>query len=392
MDPLVRTAFLEIPIGHGEHDVPERDRRGSGREGGPELQEILEESPRGFEDPLSHANAPPGPSGKGDEQEPKERVGRRPEASPDAGDHDASLAPEGRATGDKRPPVQYDPSVNPTAISTYRSFRTPTARVWAHLTRHELLARWLGEAELELAPGGEMSIQMWNGNAARGRVIEAVPPVRLEVSWRPSMLSTETHVVLRLERDGPGCRLTVTHDGLKSDPERRTARQTWNEALGALRATLHEDADAHEWGASIPVTLRALMPRSASDLWPIISTASGIDKWVAHVDRFEGEPGGLFRLTSRFQGRQVIEEGRVEEIVPESKIALSWEWAGEGWGASTRVEFSIELEPPGSALLVHHSGFDRISAERRHAARRNYATAWPEVLADLKRLVTPVAV
>jgi uncharacterized protein YndB with AHSA1/START domain len=108
------------------------------------------------------------------------------------------------------------------------------------------------------------------------------------------------------------------------------------------------------------------------------------------VDRFDATQGGIFRLTSRYQGRQIVEEGRIEEITPESRVALSWEWIGEGWGAPTRVEFFIEAEAPGSSLSVIHSGFEGIAADRQFAARRNYAAAWPDVLTDLRRLVAPV--
>jgi uncharacterized protein YndB with AHSA1/START domain len=234
-------------------------------------------------------------------------------------------------------------------------------------------------------------LDTWNGDTIRGRVLTAVPPIRIEIVWRGSILGPDTHVGLRLEGDGPGSRLTVAHDGLRSEPERRTARAFWKEALSALRDELHGKDGAHEWGADLPITLRAQVPRAASDLWPLISTGSGIEKWVAHVERFDAAPGGSFRLTSRFQGRQVVEEGRIEEIVPSSRVALSWEWMGEGWGAPTRVEFAIESESSGSAVLVCHSGFERIDASKRLTARRNYAGAWPEVLAGLKRLVAPVA-
>lgn len=280
--------------------------------------------------------------------------------------------------------------MTPTAISVHRSFQSPLLETWPYLSRPELLARWLGRAELELRPGGELHLETWNGDVLRGRVLAAVPPVRIDLIWRTSPLSPETHVTLRLEGDGPGSRLYVTHDGLRSESERSVARVWWKEAASALRSALRGKAGANEWGAELPISVRAQVPRASSDLWPLISTAPGIDKWVAHVDRFDGAPGGSFRLTSRFQGRQVVEEGRIEELVPSSRVALSWEWVGEGWGAPTRVEFAIEPESTGSALLLCHSGFERIDPAKRLTARRNYAGAWPEVLAGLRRLVAPV--
>ncbi|HSD20847.1 MAG TPA: SRPBCC family protein [Anaeromyxobacter sp.] len=281
--------------------------------------------------------------------------------------------------------------MNPTAISCYRSFRAPVIEAWRHLSRPELMARWLGGGEWDLAHGGEFALTTWNGDAPRGRVLSAAPPVRLEVAWRLAAGSPENHVVIHLEGDGPGSRAVVMHDGLLTEPERRAARQMWKEALSALHAALDEGRDAHQWGESIPVAARSIVARSPHDLWPLVGTAAGIEKWIAHVERFDAELGGGFRLTSRYQGREIVEEGTVEELSPESRVALSWEWAGESWGAPTRVEFHIDPDPAGSSLLILHSGFDRLAPERRLAARRNYAAAWPEVLEDLRRLVAPVA-
>src|SRR5262249_36999936 len=153
---------------------------------------------------------------------------------------------------------------------------------------------------------------------------DLAPPIRLEVTCHPATLHPETSVAFLLEGDGPGSRLTIRHDGLPSEAERGAARLMWRDALGALRTALQEGADAHEWGAELPVAARAIIPRSPTDVWPLLATGAGIEKWVAHVERFDAEPGGAFRLTSRFQGREIIEEGRVEEVVFESRIALSW--------------------------------------------------------------------
>ena len=308
---------------------------------------------------------------------------------------------------DSAPRIEYHGAVNRPSLSVVRSFRSPVLDLWAHLTRPERLALWLGRAEIDLSPGADLAIEHPNGDTTRGHVIEAVPPSRLELSIRTSSdpairtasdsatrgpaPTPERRLSLLLERDGPGSRITVIEQELRNDIERNRERRFWTEALAALRASIHESRDASGWGAAIPVLARVSLPRAASDLWPLIATGPGLDKWVAHVDRFDAVAGGAFRLTSRYQGRQVVEEGRIEEITPESRVALSWEWTGEGWGAPTRVEFLIEPESAGSSVSVIHSGFDTIAEDRRLAARRNYAVAWPDVLADLRRLVAPVA-
>lgn len=260
--------------------------------------------------------------------------------------------------------------------------------MWAHVTRPELLARWLGRGELDLSRGAEFTIEHANGDTTRGRVVEAVPPVRLVLTTRAS--GSERGLTILLEGDGPGSRVTIVQQDLRLEIERKRERLFWTQALAALRSAMNDGGDASSWGDDVPVLARAVLPRAAADLWPLIATGPGLDKWVAHVDRFDAAEGGAFRLTSRYQGRQVVEEGRIEEITTESRVVLSWEWAGEGWGAPTRVEFLIEPEASGSSLNVIHSGFENVAADRRLAARKNYAIAWPDVLADLRRLVAPV--
>jgi len=278
-----------------------------------------------------------------------------------------------------------------TSFSHYRSFQSPASRIWPCLTVPDRLAGWIGEADLELGHDGTLSLKTWNGDAFQGRVIAAVPTARMEFAWRPFDFDPESHVTWRLGGDGPGSRLTVIHDGLRSREERDHARLFWRDALDALAKFADGEAPSPGWGGTHPITVRALLPRTAADVWPVLSTAPGLAKWVANVEQFEAQPGSTFRFRSRYRGQDVLEQGVVQEIVPESRLRLSWEWVGERWAAPTEVLFALEPEAGGTSLLISHSGFERIEVAGGADTRRNYASGWAEVLADLKRLVSPVA-
>jgi len=278
-----------------------------------------------------------------------------------------------------------------TSFAYYRSFRATVGEVWQHLTRPELLAGWLGAVDIELARDGAAGVKMWNGDIVRGRVVAAAPPVRLEFMWRLFDFEPDSHVVWELRGDGPGSRLTVTQDNLRAKEERDHARLTWKQSFDALHRIVDQHESAPEWGSGIPVIARAVFHRTPADLWQMIASRSGLSKWVANVEEFDGRAGGAFRFRSRYRGQDVIEQGRIEEVVPESRIRLSWEWIGEGWGNPTEVTFALEPEPTGTRIVIAHAGFDRIAPEKSADVRRNYALAWPEVLGDLKRLLAPVA-
>lgn len=274
-------------------------------------------------------------------------------------------------------------------VALFRSYRAPVRELWPHLTRPELLARWLGAAEIELAPGGAARFEAWNGDQMTGAVTATSPPGWIEFTWRRFAFGEEEPVTWRLEADGPGSRVVVEHDRLPGPEEKSYGRRLWREALEALRECVDRLQPNPEWGATIPVVARAWLARPAAELWPLFTTAPGLSKWIARVEKFDAVTGGEFRFLSRYQGREVVEEGRVEEITPERKLRLTWEWRGESWGNPTTVEFTLEPRAGGTSLLLVHSGFELIAPGRAHAARRNYATGWAGVIRDLVRLLAP---
>jgi uncharacterized protein YndB with AHSA1/START domain len=277
----------------------------------------------------------------------------------------------------------------PTDVAVHRSFRDPVLAVWPYWSRPELLERWLGTADLELEAGGLFQASLWNGDQVRASVIAAAPPNRLDLAWCGEGPDAPTTVRIRLEHQGPGCRVAIEQADPGSDAERSHACGWWSEALDALRAAMNGGTDAHRWGDSLPIVLRAPLARGAADIWPLLSTAAGLEKWLASAERFDAAPGGAFRFVSQFKGTEIVEEGRVEAMEPERLVALSWEWMGQGWQAPTRVELRLEPDPSGTALVIRHSGFEGLAPEQRLAARLNYTAGWRDVMQDLKRLVAP---
>jgi uncharacterized protein YndB with AHSA1/START domain len=277
----------------------------------------------------------------------------------------------------------------PSSVTVYRSFPDPVLDLWPRLSRPELLERWLGPADFEIVVGGDVQASLWNGDLVKGSVLAVAPPNCLDLAWRSVGPDIETRVRIRLEHAGPGARIRVEQDDPGTEAERGYAQRWWRDALDALGASMTEGHDAHQWGDTLPIVLRAPLARTAADVWPLLSTAEGLEKWLAGAERFDAAPGGSFRFLSRFQGTDVIEEGQVVAIEPEYRVALDWEWMGQGWDALTRVDLRLEPDEAGAALVLSHSGFEALSPDKRLDARRNYAAAWRDVLFDLRRLVAP---
>ena len=83
--------------------------------------------------------------------------------------------------------------------------------VWRSLTDPALLAGWLGEdAELELTPGGDLTMRTLDGEQRSGWIEDAEPPRRLAFWWREGHDEEPTRVEFDLEETEAGTRVRVT--------------------------------------------------------------------------------------------------------------------------------------------------------------------------------------
>lgn len=85
------------------------------------------------------------------------------------------------------------------------------ARVWRSLTEPELLAEWLGEgAQIDLTPGGALTVRTLDGEQRSGWIEAADAPTRLVFWWRDGSGADPTRVELELEETEHGTWVRVT--------------------------------------------------------------------------------------------------------------------------------------------------------------------------------------
>ncbi|HEX6619559.1 MAG TPA: SRPBCC family protein [Solirubrobacteraceae bacterium] len=139
----------------------------------------------------------------------------------------------------------------PEQIERETVIAAPVERVWALLTEAEHLGRWFGDAgaELDLRPGGALSLTWEQYGTVHGRVVDVEAPRRFSYRWavlRESQSEpvegNSTLVEFTLEAEGEGTRLRVVESGfdtLFADPEKRTQRyedntKGWGSELAEL--------------------------------------------------------------------------------------------------------------------------------------------------------------
>ena len=141
----------------------------------------------------------------------------------------------------------------PEQIERETVIAAPVERVWTLLTEAEHLGRWFGDAgaELELRPGGALSLSWEQHGTVRGRVVDVDAPRRFSYRWAVLREShggepvegNSTLVEFTLEAEGDGTRLRVVESGFdklfadpaKQDERAEDNRQGWASELAELR-------------------------------------------------------------------------------------------------------------------------------------------------------------
>ena len=139
------------------------------------------------------------------------------------------------------------------------------------------------------------------------------------------------------------------------------------------------------------------MPERAPDFVYVIYVAAGVEAvWNALIDReLTKAYWGHFNVSdwkrgSRWEhvradgGGHVDLVGRVLEIDPPKRLAISWGWPkdADNEAAHSRVTFEVEQVGPQSRLTVIHSDLEAGSD-----MDRGIRSGWPAVLSNLKSLV-----
>lgn len=127
--------------------------------------------------------------------------------------------------------------------------------VFGYLTDPARYVQWMGsEATLEPVPGGRYHVRMGDGFSAAGTFLQVEPPHRLAFSWGfaddesaqhvkheqteessgTAMPTGSTRVMMRLDADDDGTRLTLQHHDLPNTELREAHRVAWQTYLPRL--------------------------------------------------------------------------------------------------------------------------------------------------------------
>ncbi len=142
---------------------------------------------------------------------------------------------------------------------TYRGsvrIDAPPSLVFAHFTRADLLAAWMGDgADVDPRPDGRFVLYI-NGGPIAGRYVEVVPDERVVITWGrqgshdfPPGAST---LDVRLRADGDGTIVDIEHSGLPGT-EAGQHELGWKHYLSRLAvAATGSDPGPDPWASALP--------------------------------------------------------------------------------------------------------------------------------------------
>ena len=121
------------------------------------------------------------------------------------------------------------------------------AQVWAYLTEPEKLAIWFHKPDTTLVEGTYAMYGTESGDKLMwGDVLTADPYTRLEYTFTITPMGDAVSTVKwSLEEIDGGTRLSLAHEGLPQSQEAfgllLALDKGWDEHMGRMRASLHED-------------------------------------------------------------------------------------------------------------------------------------------------------
>jgi uncharacterized protein YndB with AHSA1/START domain len=128
-------------------------------------------------------------------------------------------------------------------VSMEELFLVPIDRVWHALTDPGMIDRWLMRPDgYEAKVGARFTLRETRRADCHGQVecevLEFSPPHRMVWSWRGAGDPATTCLVIDLEADERGTRLTLRHTGESNEPTVRGITGGWTDKLGALAELL----------------------------------------------------------------------------------------------------------------------------------------------------------
>ncbi len=127
-----------------------------------------------------------------------------------------------------------------------------------------------------------------------------------------------------------------------------------------------------------------LIANGARAVWRALTTAEGLEKWLAEDARVDARKGGRVVLTGTDFDSEHDVVGIIHQWRPTSKLEISWDNVGAAETKGSSVAFQVARDGTETRLSLVHSGGAALDDEER---REKLNQAWKTALETLQALL-----
>lgn len=284
----------------------------------------------------------------------------------------------------------------PTQIEREVVVAAPVERVWEVITQAEHIGTWFGDAgtEIDLRPGGQLTIHWRQYGTTFGEVVAVEPTSRFAYRWALAhdvelTDGNSTLVEFLLVPDGDSTRVRVVESGftdLAADVAQQAKHAQENtEGWGAELAELAEYARTY-----VPnrVERETTVSAPIERVWAVLTEPHHVGAWF-------GDGVRPMAVNLRPGGTMQVEDGRYpatfETVEPPRRLSYRWAPSFPGEAVrddnSTLVEFTLTPVDSGTLVRVVETGFAQVAAtlDIRQRQVRDNEEGWTTMIGRLEK-------
>ena len=130
------------------------------------------------------------------------------------------------------------------------------------------------------------------------------------------------------------------------------------------------------------IELSVVVARPPEVVWGALTDNTAIREWWAPGVLLDPEVGGAFvEPWIDPSGRRLVTAGEVIELLPGTRIALTW--ADHGWPYTTWVEITLAPHRDGTYLQLRHTGWEQWPDADRARLMEAHQEGWDHHLRSL---------
>jgi len=281
------------------------------------------------------------------------------------------------------PPVVHDLGEQG-AVQVRVDVSATQKRVWAAITQRTVAAKWFGDFSRDLSPDlAGLRLEFGDGDFFALEDIKLQPPSHLHYGWR--FLGTGPRDAIELEIVAQGnesCQVIITdRDPLRSEDMVEQLKMGWTDFLGRLQRFLATGKiSRYDWRRDFDGWIELSVSRERA--WDLLFGQENLARWLP-LNPLPGGPG-IRSLSVHSSGESWINRAEWRD-----GFELALDVRSPDWRQSTSCCLEVLPRAGASALMVRHTGWDKISSDPAYCKqqRHEFADRWIAALRDAQQFV-----